>query len=1066
MVDFDVNVKLQAGNAQSQLRQMERGLQSVETQAQKATGGFSLMGAAVTGAMTALSTAAINAAANAIKGLGAAVAGSLNTFAKFESSMNNVAALSGAAGSEFDQLEKKARQLGASTRYSASEVADAMGFLAMAGFETGEILASTNKVLDLAAASNMDLAQAADIASNVMGQFSISAQDTDRVTNVLAATAASANTNVQQLAEAMNYLGPTANSLGVSLEETAAVIGVLGDSGIQASAAGRALGSALVRLSDPTNKIAGAMQDLNLQVFDANGEFVSMEELLRRIERGMEGFTDKQKTATLSALLGTDAYQEINILLERGADAYAEYRDSITDTNRAAEIAETQSQGLGGAWKTLMSAAEGLAIAMGQALAPAVQSAIDKITEIITVILGGDGGVAATSRMAGASESLALAIDGIDGKSAAAEIQRVINAIGGLLQAVEDFMNSPIVEGFMWFMGYWAEGFTAFNNPKLQNQYRKQQQNERAIMFGMEPPNPGYGTRDSVLNNTFDDRQRQSYNLLPPPPVAPPSQETAPTNTFNRLNGAPPPPDTTPTSSAMNSAAQQATSKAQAIASAARQLGVSPLELAALFSFESAGTFNPGIKGGDGGNYWGLWQAGGPERQFAIKALGLPPGTDYSKLSFEQQVAAFVPWAASRGYKPGMGQRALYSTILTGGPGENRWGLQDSNGTSVLGAPIGPGSSHWLNAEKFLASQNFNNASLQYTESFADSLFNQEPFLTNPMAVGLGDPLNLAGLMKEAQKQVALEDFDEANRGLLEQIELIERKLELADMDATQREHILEIEALERESRAQLAEREEQLNELVKEGALNDDEKAQQLAELITILERYKLAVLDTQEAEQKAIELQELNTRLQEQAQKRMERIAEQQARAREYVDQLTNGFTNLAVSVISGASSMEQALSQFFNTILSYLANQAFQSLFGSLFNGLFGLGGFGGGGLSAGGAFNAAASPSGIGGFIGSANGNVLQGGFQAFANGGVVTRPTLGLIGEGSMNEAVVPLPDGRRIPVQMQGGGGTNITVNVNNPSSGEDGRRLGRQISEAIRSELVNQRRTGGLLAR
>ena len=140
-----------------------------------------------------------------------------------------------------------------------------------------------------------------------------------------------------------------------------------------------------------------------------------------------------------------------------------------------------------------------------------------------------------------------------------------------------------------------------------------------------------------------------------------------------------------------------------------------------------------------------------------------------------------------------------------------------------------------------------------------------------------------------------------------------------------------------------------------------------------------------------------------------------------------------------------MTQAISQFFNTILSYLANQAFQSLFSGLFGNLFGLGG--GGGLAV------------------SLNNPPLA--IPGFATGGIVDRPTLAMVGEGGMSEAVVPLPDGRRIPVQMQGGGAgtiTNITVNVTSNGGETDGRRLGRQISEAIKAELVQQRRVGGLL--
>ena len=159
--------------------------------------------------------------------------------------------------------------------------------------------------------------------------------------------------------------------------------------------------------------------------------------------------------------------------------------------------------------------------------------------------------------------------------------------------------------------------------------------------------------------------------------------------------------------------------------------------------------------------------------------------------------------------------------------------------------------------------------------------------------------------------------------------------------------------------------------------------------------------------------------------------------ARQQELVNLLTNEFTQMSIDVISGAENIVTAMGRVLESVLTLLANQAFNSIFGSLFSGL-----------------------------LPNADGNVLRGGFQAFANGGIVNKPTLGLVGEGTMNEAIVPLPDGRSIPVEMRGGGGMTVNIKVENPGSETDGRRLGKQISEAIKSELVAQSRVGGLLRR
>jgi TP901 family phage tail tape measure protein len=283
----------------------------------------------------------------------------IRSMMELEKAMSNVKAITGATDVEFKALNDTAIKLGGSTAFTAKQVADGMAYLGMAGFKTKEIIQAMPQVLNLAAAGNMDLAKAADIASNIMGQFGISAANTDRVVNVLAATAASSNTNIEQLAEAMKYLGPTSKALGMSVEETAAIVGVLGDAGIQGSMAGRALGSSLVNLANPTKKVQTAMKQMGLNVFDANGQFVGMRELLRQIEVGTANMTQQQRAANLTMLLGNEAFQEINILLERGSVNYDKFAKSITDSNKAQEMAVEQMNNLAGEITKLESAWDG-----------------------------------------------------------------------------------------------------------------------------------------------------------------------------------------------------------------------------------------------------------------------------------------------------------------------------------------------------------------------------------------------------------------------------------------------------------------------------------------------------------------------------------------------------------------------------------------------------------------------------------------------------------------------------------------------------------------------------------
>jgi len=296
-----------------------------------------------------------------IAAIGASI---IKTSADFETAMNRVQAVSGATESEFKKLTEQAKELGASTVFSATEAAGAQAFLAQAGFKTQEIMSALSDVLELAVAGQLGLARSADITSNIMGQFGISADNASRVTNVLAATASSSNTNIEQLSEAMKFLGPNAKSMGISLEESAAAIGVLGDAGIQGTLAGQAFGTSLVRLTQDSGRVKDEMDKLGLRLFDVEGNFIGLKETIRQINSATANYTSQQKAATLQTIFGAQAYQEISVLLERGADAFGSYTESITGTSKASEIAKVQSKGFNFAVKGLQSAFEGLQIAI------------------------------------------------------------------------------------------------------------------------------------------------------------------------------------------------------------------------------------------------------------------------------------------------------------------------------------------------------------------------------------------------------------------------------------------------------------------------------------------------------------------------------------------------------------------------------------------------------------------------------------------------------------------------------------------------------------------------------
>ena len=204
--------------------------------------------------------------------IGAGLASSVNTGMEFQAAMSRVGAVSGATGSDFARLEAQAEELGRTTVWSASQAAEGMQYLAMAGFKTNDILATMPGMLSLASAGQVELAEAADISSNILSGFGLAASDIGRVGDVLTTTFTGSNTSLSGLGNTMKYAAPVAKSLGASLEVTAAMAAKLGDAGIQGEMAGTALRNVMLKLSSPTGKAAKTMEALGVSVVDADGK--------------------------------------------------------------------------------------------------------------------------------------------------------------------------------------------------------------------------------------------------------------------------------------------------------------------------------------------------------------------------------------------------------------------------------------------------------------------------------------------------------------------------------------------------------------------------------------------------------------------------------------------------------------------------------------------------------------------------------------------------------------------------------------------------------------------------
>lgn len=326
-------------------------------------------------------------------GMGLALFAPVKVAADFETAMNQVSAVSGATGEQFDALRQQALDLGRTTQYTASQVADAMGFLAMAGLKTDEILGATPATLQLAAAAQMDLAQAADIVTNILAGYNKEVGDLAEVNDILVKAFTSSNTNLVQLGDAMKYAGPVAASAGIDFKETTAALGMMGNAGFQGTLGGTALRGAIVRLLSPTKQAsklmeemglsaedmtddisgldaeleasAAAMKALGLQVTDSEGRMLPLVDIIRQLE----GHADK--TGVMMQLFGQRAGPAMIALLGQGSEAFEKFIEDLDNAaGTAQQVADVQMQGFNGMMRQIWSAVEGTTIAVGSMLIP------------------------------------------------------------------------------------------------------------------------------------------------------------------------------------------------------------------------------------------------------------------------------------------------------------------------------------------------------------------------------------------------------------------------------------------------------------------------------------------------------------------------------------------------------------------------------------------------------------------------------------------------------------------------------------------------------------------------
>ncbi|WP_372425842.1 phage tail tape measure protein [Salinarimonas chemoclinalis] len=316
-------------------------------------------------------------------GLGRAFMGASRTAADFEQAMNKVGVVTGATFEQLQSMEAQAKELGRTTQFTASQAADAMGFLGMAGFKTDEILAAMPGTLQLAAAAQMDLGSAADIVSNVLSGYNMEVDQLGRANDVLVKAFTSANTDLSQLGEAFKYAGPTATAAGVRFEEAAAALGLMGNAGIQGSMAGTSLRGAISNILSPTAGMTRVMRRAGLNFTNAQGRLLPLVDIVRQLEPHAED------AGLFMELFGQRAGPAMAALVTQGADAlHGLDRDLQNSAGTADRVAAAQMEGFNGAMRGLSSAAEGVAIAFGEMVNPSIERFMERMTEHLQSLTG------------------------------------------------------------------------------------------------------------------------------------------------------------------------------------------------------------------------------------------------------------------------------------------------------------------------------------------------------------------------------------------------------------------------------------------------------------------------------------------------------------------------------------------------------------------------------------------------------------------------------------------------------------------------------------------------------
>lgn len=353
--------------------------------------------------------------AGAMLGVTVGLNDTVNTYKSFESMMSQVQAISGATGSDLEALTAKAKEMGATTKFTATESAEAMNYMAMAGWKTSDMISGISGIMNLAAASGESLGSTSDIVTDALTAFGLKASDSTHFADVLAQASANANTNVGMLGESFKYVAPVAGAMNYSVEDTSLALGLMANASVKGSMAGTALKTALANMASPTDNMAAAMEKYGISLTDSEGNMKSLGDVLLNLRSSLGDLSETEQTAAASTIFGKEAMAGMLAIINASEEDYNKLSNAIYNADGAAQqMSETMLDNLEGSLTLMQSAVDGVKTSFGERLSPYIRGVADMITEA----------------MPDAEAALTNLMDFVDGKAA------------GVKRSIDSMMNS------------------------------------------------------------------------------------------------------------------------------------------------------------------------------------------------------------------------------------------------------------------------------------------------------------------------------------------------------------------------------------------------------------------------------------------------------------------------------------------------------------------------------------------------------------------------------------------------------------------------------------------------